>query len=140
MSIEIKIPKEIRKYEAKAVGPFTLRQLICLLICVPVCVGLYILVKPYVGVDVAGFIVFPPAAVGWLFGWCKPYGMKFEKYMKTMFINSFLAPKKRVYKTENFYACVLKEIAREDEEANLENASRNKTKKQKYKRSKLAIK
>lgn len=144
MSIEMKIPKEINKYEAKAVGPFTLRQLICLLICLPICVGLFILVKPYVGVDLAGFIVIAPASVGWLFGWCKPYGMKFEKYMQTVFINSFLAPTKRLYKTENYYANILKEIAKEEEVAELELLSQGKKKKahkkKKYKRSKLAIK
>lgn len=142
MAVEIKIPKEIRKYEAKAVGPFTLRQLICLLICMPICVGLYILVKPYIGVDLAGFIVILPAAVGWLFGWYKPYGMPFEKYMKTVFVNSFLAPAKRVYKTENYYADVLKEIALEEEQQEqMADGKNNRKKKQKkYKRSKLAIK
>lgn len=146
MSIEIKIPKEIRKYEAKAVGPFTLRQLICLLICMPICVGLFILVKPYVGIDIAGFVVILPAGVGWLFGWYKPYGMKFEKYMQTVFVNSFLAPRKRLYKTENFYTNILQEITKEDERIALEAESAgkkrkpSKTKKKKYKRSKLAIK
>lgn len=142
MSIEIKIPKEVRKYEAKAVGPFTLRQLICLIICLPICVGLYALVKPYLGVDLAGFTVIIPAGIGWLFGWYKPYGMKFEKYMKTMFVNSFLAPSKRVYKTENYYADILKEIAKEEKAEAEKQASKSgkKVKQQKYKRSKLAIK
>lgn len=146
MSVEIKIPKEIKKYEAKAVGPFTLRQLICLLICMPICVGLFILVKPFVGVDLAGFIIMLPAAVGWLFGWYKPYGMKFEKYMQTVFINSCLAPAKRVYKTENYYAGILKEIAQMEETTELSKAADGKKKKPNkitkkiYKRSKLAIK
>ena len=144
MAIEIKIPKEINQYEAKAAGPFTLRQLLCLFICLPIGVGIFILTKPYVGVDVAGFLVFPPAIVGYLFGWYKPYGMKFEKYMQTVFVNSFLAPSKRLYKTENYYSSLLKEISKQEREEALSASQGTKgqkpEKEKKYKRSKLAIK
>lgn len=144
MAIEIKIPKEINKYEAHFVGPFTFRQTLCLGICLPVGVGLFVLSKPYIGSDLAGFLVVPPAAIGYLFGWYKPYGMKFEKYLKSAFINSFLAPKKRLYKTENYYSQVLAEIKKVDESelaAQIESSGKKKkVKKPKYKRSKLAIK
>lgn len=144
MAIEIKIPKEVNRYEAKAIGPFTMRQLVCVLICLPIGVGIFVLLKPYLGTDLAGFCVLPPAAVAWLFGWYKPYGMKFEKYMKTVFVNSFLAPSKRVYKTENYYSEILKEIAKEDAELESQKDKKGKKsksrKKTKYKRSKLAIK
>lgn len=144
MSIEMKIPKEINKYEAKFIGPFTLRQTVCLGICLPVGVGLFILSKPYIGSDLAGFLVVPPAAIGYLFGWYKPYGMKFEKYLKTAFINSFVAPSKRLYKTENYYSQILTEIEKVDE-AELatqidSSEKKKKAKKPKYKRSKKAIK
>lgn len=138
MSIEIKIPKEINRYEAKAVGPFTLRQLICLLICLPICVGIFLLAKPYVGYDIAGFFVLPPAGIAFLFGWYKPYGLKFEKYIKTMFVNSFIAPSKRAYKTENFYANLLKEINKDDS-LSLSPGNKKGKKHKKYKRSKDAI-
>lgn len=143
MSIEIKIPKEINKYEAKFIGPFTLRQTVSLGICLPVGVGIFILLKPYVGSDLAGFLVVPPAAIGYLFGWYKPYGMKFEKYLQTAFINSFLAPAKRLYKTENYYSQVLAEIKKDDEAelaTQISSNKKKKAKKLKYKRSKLAIK
>lgn len=139
--IEIKIPKEIKKYEAKAVGPFTLRQLICLFICLPICVALFMFLSPHIGADVAGFACMPPAGVAYLFGWYKPYGMKFEVYLKTVFVSSFLAPSKRYYKTENFYSDILKEIKKGDAEADLidSNGKKRKEKKKKYKRSREAI-
>lgn len=142
MAIEIKIPKEINRYEAKFIGPFTLRQTLCLVTCLPIGVGLYILVKPYVGSDLAGFFVIPPAGVGYLFGWYKPYGMKFEKYLQSVFVNSFLAPSKRVYKTENYYARVLTDIKKADAELAAQTDSskvKKKEKTKKYKRSKQAI-
>lgn len=146
MAIEIRIPKEINRYEAKFIGPFTLRQTISLVVCLPIGVGLFILTKPYIGTDLAGFLVVPPAAIGWMFGWYKPYGMKFEKYLRSVFINSFLAPRKRYYKTENYYATILKEIHKADEQAALNEGAgtsdknKKRVKPQKYKRSKLAIK
>lgn len=136
--IEIKIPKEINRYEAKAIGPFTLRQLICLVICLPICVGLFMLTKPYIGPDLAGFLVLLPAAVAYLFGWYKPYGMKFEVYLKSVFVNTFLAPNKRLYKTENFYANLLKEIEKNDAAESASSGIKRSSKK-KYKRSKDAI-
>lgn len=137
--IEIKIPKEINRYEARFIGPFSLRQFICLLLGLPACVGLFLLLKPYVGPDLAGFFLVIPGGIAWLFGWYKPYGMKFEKYMQTVFVNSFLAPSKRVYKTENYYEGLLKEIKKADEAEALAAEGKKAKKKPKYKRSKLAI-
>lgn len=135
--IEVKIPKEIKRYEAKAAGPFTLRQLICLIICLPIGIAIYVFSKPYVGDTMAGFLVFIPGGAAYLFGWRKPYGMRFEKYMKTVFVNSVLAPTKRVYKTENYYSGILREIQKAEAEAAA--TAKGKPGKSKYKRSKEAI-
>ena len=139
--IDIKIPKEINKYEARAAGPFTMRQLLCLLICLPIGIGIFVLSKPYVGTDIAGFLVFIPGGAAYLFGWYKPYGMKFEKYLQTVFINAFFAPSKRLYKTENLYESILKDIEKNKAAEELATSSSRKNKaKKKYKRSKDAIK
>lgn len=142
MSIEIKIPKEINRYEAKAVGPFTFRQLISLVVCMPFCVGFYVLLSPVIGTDLAGFVAMIPGGVAYCFGWYKPYGMKFEVYMKSAFVNSFLAPSKRLYKTENLYTDILSEVQMDvDSEALVTPDGKKKAvRKQKYKKSKLAIK
>ena len=137
--IEIKIPKEINRYEAKAIGPFTLRQLICLVICLPICVGLFMFTKPYIGTDLAGFLVLLPASVAYLFGWYKPYGMKFEVYLRSVFVNTFLAPNRRLYKTENFYSNLLKEIEKNDAAESSSSGEKNRRPRKKYKRSKDAI-
>ena len=47
--IEVKIPKEITQYEAKFVGPFTLRQTICIGICLPACITIYNVATQYFG-------------------------------------------------------------------------------------------
>lgn len=137
--IEIRIPKEVNKYEAKFIGPFTLRQSVCLLIALPTCVLLYNLLSPYVPMDMVGFVLIIPASIAFLFGWFRPYGMKFEKFLQSVFISSFVAPSKRKYCTENYFADIAKKIQEEDK---LAQTKSNKTKRQKtkYRRSSDAIK
>ena len=101
--IEAQIPKDIRKYESKLVGPFTLRQLICFLIgCACAFVG-YKVIGPLVGQDSSITIAFFLAIPGVAFGWIKPYGMALEKFLQTALISNFIAPKHRKYKIKNGY-------------------------------------
>ena len=157
--IEIKIPKEITKYEAKLVGPFTSRQCIILLIFVPIVAFCYINLSKFVNSTVAAYICLPIGGIGALFGWFKPYGMTFEKYMQSVFINAFVAPAVRVYKTENYYDLLSKKVKSLTPEqlllidATLENADEEEVKdalkvlrkqqkqenKSKYKKSKKAV-
>ena len=101
--IEAQIPKDIRKYESKLVGPFTLRQLICFLIGCGCAFFGYKIIGPIFGSDnsvtVAFFLAIPAIA----FGWVKPYGMTLEKFLQTALISNFIAPKHRKYKIKNGY-------------------------------------
>lgn len=158
--IEIKIPKEVTKYEAKLVGPFTARQCVALLIFVPMIAFCYINLSKVMNSTAALYICAPIGGLGALFGWIKPYGLPFEKYLKSMFISSFLAPKVRVYKTENYYDILTKEakkLSPEEEfvlDARLAGVSeeeirkvlashkkkqKKRQKKKKYKKSKKAV-
>ncbi len=137
--IEIRIPKEVNTYEAKFIGPFTMRQSICLLITLPVCVLLYNFLRPYAPVDVVGVVCIFPASLAYLFGWFKPYGMKFEKFLQSVFITVFLAPSKRKYRTVNFYETLADEIRKEEAAQAEADAKNKKVNKKKYKRSKEAI-
>lgn len=141
--IEIKIPKEINKYEAKFIGPFTLRQTIAVCLALPLCVIVFNVAKPYLGTDATGFLCIIPASLGYLFGWFRPYGMKFEKFLKSCFISAVLSPSKRKYKSKNYYE-ILNEMAEKEEAGLSDNDSKSgkASKKQKnaYKQSSLAIK
>ena len=106
--IEIKIPKEVTKYEAKLVGPFTVRQSMVLLIVVPIISLIYVNLSKELNSTVCLYLCIPIGGIGALFGWVKPYGLPFEKYLKSVFINSILAPSVRLYKTENYYDLVSK--------------------------------
>lgn len=153
--VEMRITKEIGNYKPRVVGPLTFRQLICVAIAAPACYFIYKYLSPHLTRDVAGFFCILPAAVAALFGWCHPYGMNTEEFIRSVFVNIFLAPSHRRYKTENQFELIEEKLSEEDAgksqtstsaEADIaqeHSAPKKKTKtpkKPKYKRSKLAFK
>ena len=101
--LEAPIPKDIRKYEAKLVGPFTTRQLVCFLGGAALAYGTYKLFGTYLGTQTTMVICSIVAAPFLVMGWYKPYGMPFEKFFKSAFISSVLSPRNRKYKTKNVF-------------------------------------
>ena len=103
--IELEIPKDIRAYEAKLIGPFTTRQLFCAIGGALGFYGSYKAAAAVLGEDSSLIWLFPiivaiPFA---LIGWVKLYGLTFEKFAKSVFVSMFLAPTKRLYKIENTF-------------------------------------
>ena len=101
--IELEVPKDIRRYEAKLFGPFTTRQLICFVIASVIAFGVYMLISSVIPTDVCFFLIIIIDAPVLLCGWFKPYGMPFEKFIKTAFATTVLSPSARKYVTENKY-------------------------------------
>ena len=101
--IELEIPKDIRKYEAKTFGPFTTRQLICFVIACVISIGVYKGLGAFVPQDLCFFIILIIVSPVLLCGWFKPYGMPFEKFVQATFVSMILAPKVRKYVIENIY-------------------------------------
>lgn len=100
MAIEKKIPRDISRYEAKLIGPFTTRQICFGVPGILLGIGAFLLLKQYLTSDVNFFV---SASVALPFLCCaavKPYGIPFEKYVSIVFVSQFLAPKHRKYKTE----------------------------------------
>ena len=131
--IKVPLNKDVGSYEAKFVGPFTLRQSLCILAAAPVCWGIYSGLTPILGGDIAGFLVLFPAALCWLIGWYKPYGMHTEKFIRSIFITTVLAPAHRKYKIRNRQTEMLAVLAASSTETNQHK------KKTKYRISKEAV-
>lgn len=150
MAIEVPITKEITEYEPNLIGPFTFRQCICIAFCAPSCYFIIKYLSPYITTSVAMYFCFLPAAVAYLFGWAKPYGMRIEKFIKSVFVTRILAPQNRKYKTANTIENILKEAEQEwnsdelakimETETRKERKARLKKQKKKYTLSPLAIK
>lgn len=102
--------------------PFTLRQLGCIVIAAAATYGIYtvasILKLP---IDVFGFICLIPAAIAFLFGWVRPFGIPMERFLRTVWVSNVLAPTRRQYVTVN--------IIREDDlSENMTNRGKKKYK------------
>lgn len=100
--IEVEIPKDVRKFESKVVGPFSARQAVCLAIATPIILVSYFLLD-FLATDTRMFVSAILGIPILAFGWYKPYGIKLEDFLKTAFISAMLSPKNRLYKTNNVY-------------------------------------
>ena len=100
--IEIEIPKDIRKYESKLVGPLTTRQTICFVIGAVIGITIYSVLS-FLPQDFKMILVLIAVSPLILCGWYKPYGMHFEKFVQTALISNVLAPVNRKYVTKNLF-------------------------------------
>ena len=136
MAIEVPITKEISDYEPKLVGPFTLRQCLCLALCAVFCYFVLRYLSPYLTRTISMFFCFVPASIAYLVGWSKPYGMKIEKFLGSVFVTRFLAPQNRKYKTVNTVETVLRDAEKEWQQAELLKIMERETKREKKARLK----
>ena len=84
--IEIKIPKEITEYKEKFLFGLTIRQCVCAVAALAVCVPLYIFGKDFLGDDVVGWLVILIAVPMFAFGFFRYDGMPFEKCRRLFYI------------------------------------------------------
>lgn len=129
MSLEIKIPKEVTKYEAKLVGPLTAKQTVYCGIGGLLVIGVrYIcnIIAPE-ATTVAMVLTFAPFA---LLGFCKPYGQPLDKFIVGYIKTNMLSPRMRKSKIKNQFEAI-------DKEMKMINGTKTKGK---YKKSKAAFK
>lgn len=137
--IEIRVTKEIGNYKPKLIGPFTMRQVICLLVGVPVCVFIYKFTSPYLPSDIPGFLCFIPGGLAYLFGWYEPYGMPTERFLQSIAVNILMAPSNRPFKIKNTHEALIHaaEELEEKEAAEQKGKDKKKTAAKKEKRSRF---
>lgn len=122
MAVTRKTQRDIGNYEAKFIGPFTARQTICVgiggIVSFMVSSPLLSFGSDYMTIlTVIIFIMLPFV----LFGWCKPYGMKMEEFIKQYYFYHILAPSIRKYETETQFDVIEKEMNKENNRNNTKN-------------------
>ena len=123
--IEIEVNQDIREYKTKLIGPFTTRQVICLILGGTTVIGAYNLLQPYLTSDTTTFVCMILAIPFILMsGIFEPHGMKMEDFLRASFVSLVLSPTVRKYELENSYN---KQLIEE----------RKKKKKKKRKKSKI---
>lgn len=94
------IIQDIKKYEPKFIGPFTIRQFVCVLISGIFVLGIYFGFKWLFTTDalvvICIIIAMPFVACGWI----APYGIPLEKFLFSLIKTKLILPSKRKYKTD----------------------------------------
>ena len=102
----VTVPKDVTKVKTKVLFNLTKRQLICfgggLLIGVP----LFFLTRGPLGNTTATMLMIFSMVPAFLLAMYERNGQHLEVVLRNMIRNVFLRPKKRLYRTNNFYAVI----------------------------------
>lgn len=115
--IQVQVPKDIRKFQTKAIGPFTLRQVVCLILGIVPAVLVAILVP--LGIEYKILIGMIFAIPIWLCGFLKIDGATPEVYVIRLIYKYFLTSPKRKVKYENTYREAFKSLKKKEEKEKL---------------------
>ena len=98
--IEIDIPTiDPIQHEAKIFLGMTSRQSVCVVVGTLIGGSLFALTVGK-NLETATVLLLIGLVPAFLMGWCKPYNMKFEDYVKLWIFNNFQQNSKRIYKTD----------------------------------------
>ncbi len=106
--MEVKINREIRNYTESMFFGLSLRQFIFSVLACGVAVGLYFLLKPYVGTETVSWVCILAAMPFAALGFVKYNGMTAEKAIWAWIKSEFLMPKKLVFNSTNTYYELMK--------------------------------
>ncbi len=116
--MEVKINREIRNYTESMFFGLSLRQLVFSLLAVGVAVGLYFLLKPYVGTETVSWMCILGAAPFAAMGFVSYHGMTAEQFLWAWLRSELIEPKEIRFEPVNLYYEILKPAmeSREKEE------------------------
>ena len=106
--MEIRINKEIREYTENTFFGLSMRQFIFSVLACGSAVGIYFLLKPYVGIETVSWMCVLGAAPFAALGFVKYNGMTAEKFIWAWIKSEFLMPKRLVFHTTNTYYEMMK--------------------------------
>ena len=107
-NLEVKINREIRNYTESMFFGLSLRQFIFSVLACGVAVGLYFLLRPYVGTETVSWMCILGAAPFAALGFIQYHGMNAEQFLWAWIKSELLVPKRMVFQPENIYYEALK--------------------------------
>lgn len=117
--MEVKINREIRDYTESMFFGLSLRQFIFSAIACGAAVGLYFLLRPYVGMETVSWMCVLGAAPFAALGFFKYHGMTAEQFVWAWIKSEILMPKRLVFRPENIYYEALKSTIEKHEKEEL---------------------
>lgn len=121
--VEVEMAVDIRKFEPKSVGPFTLRQAVCIALPLVYGVPFAVFVKS-ISIDTRILIAMMIMAPIWMCGFVKLDGQPLEIYAMRYIYFSFLTPRKRKYSRENKWKKLYSELEKEEKNEMLKGLSK----------------
>jgi len=106
--LEVKINREIREYTESMFFGLSLRQFVFSVLACGVAVGLYFLLRPYVGTETVSWMCILGAAPFAAMGFLKYHGMNAEQFICAWVKSEFLIPKQLTFHPTNTYFEALK--------------------------------
>jgi len=121
MALEVKVPGEIRDYEEKILGNFSVRQLGVLTVSFVLSIGIGVISYFFFhfSTDLMGFLIIPLNIPILAFGFFKKDGRTFEKWIALLF-KYHMKPGVRKYQT-NIYKGVDELVKNETKRRNRKN-------------------
>ena len=113
--MEVKINREIRNYTESMFFGLSLRQLVFSVLAVGVAIGLYFLLKPYVGTETVSWMCILGAAPFAAMGFVSYHGMTAEQFLWVWFRSEVLEPKEIIFEPVNLYYELMKKTIKEHE-------------------------
>lgn len=106
--MEVKINREIRNYTESIFFGLSMRQFIFSILACGVAVGLYFLLRPYMGTETVSWMCILGAAPFAMMGFVRYHGMNAEQFVWAFIKSEFLLPKRLIFQPENLYYEILK--------------------------------
>src|SRR5574344_1038231 len=107
-AMEVKINREIRNYTESMFFGLSLRQFVFSICACAVAVGLYFVLKPYVGTETVSWMCILGAAPFAAIGFIKYNGMTAEQFVAAWIKSEFLTPKELTFQSTNTYYELMK--------------------------------
>ena len=107
--MEIKVNKEIRKYQESLFFGLSIRQFICSLLAVSVAVGIYFLLRLPLGEETVSWVCILAAAPIAAAGFFNYNGLNLERFLWAWIKSEFLCAGRRKFVAVNYYQLILEE-------------------------------
>ena len=105
----VPVPKDLTNIKSKFLFGLTKRQVICFGSGALIGVPLFFLLKQHIGTSTAALIMVFVLLPFMLLAMFERNGQPLEKVARNMANVMFLRPNQRVYRTNNFYDCLMKQ-------------------------------
>ena len=108
--MEVKINREIRNYTESMFFGLSMRQFVFSILAVAVAVGLYFLLRPYMGMETVSWVCILGAAPFAALGFINYHGMTAEQFIWAWLKSELLEPRQIRFEANNiYYEAIVKE-------------------------------